>query len=57
MKLNRHGQLNRGFQDSSFPEKNWNDFILKILHWWLEALKNLAKDKKTEFHFMDGPFE
>lgn len=51
------GDIYFEFQGTSFPEKNWNDFILIILHWWLEALKKLPKDAETEFHFMDGSFE
>lgn len=47
--------IDEGF---SFPESDWNDFILIILNWWsLELIKMLTDEKiKGEFSFMDGPY-
>lgn len=45
------------FEDSFFPSENWNDFILIILDWWLNAALELIDKKTTGFLFMDGPYE
>ena len=41
-----------------FPAIGWNDFVVIILNWWLEALLALLV-RKTDlgtFQFMDGPY-
>lgn len=42
-----------------FPDEIWDDFVIIILNWWIQAayrlLKNQSKDE--ELLFMDGPFE
>lgn len=42
-----------------FPEKEWNDFTVIILGWWLEQLQELYSGNTIECHcrFMDGPFQ
>lgn len=45
------------FKDGFFPGKNWNDFILIILDWWINAVLDLSNKKNTELDFMDGPYE
>ncbi|KJS16096.1 MAG: hypothetical protein VR69_10875 [Peptococcaceae bacterium BRH_c4b] len=45
-------------EDQFFPEKNWNDFVVVILTWWLHSLKKLmlSVDRSPcDFSFMDGP--
>ena len=44
--------------EDSFPEKHWNDFVVKILSWWIESLNNfiIGVANEIEFCFMDGPF-
>lgn len=41
-----------------FPEKNWSDFPIIILDWWLDALFELWSEKKSrgECLFMDGSY-
>lgn len=41
-----------------FPERNWNDFVVVILGWWLDATTKLmaAGEGETELYFMDGPY-
>ncbi|RYE54912.1 MAG: hypothetical protein EOP48_11285 [Sphingobacteriales bacterium] len=43
----------------SFPGLGWNDFVGRILDWWLQNFSTLVKDDKVycEFLFMDGTFE
>lgn len=45
------------FEKYQFPQKEWNDFVVVILTWWLDALKNIVAKgyKAEEFRFMDGP--
>ena len=44
------------FEKGFFPGENWNDFILIILDWWINAVLDLVDKKKTELDFMDGPY-
>ncbi len=46
------------FTDDYFPEKGWNDFVVTILIWWIEAFIKLFLNEEdtVEFDFMDGPF-
>jgi len=41
-----------------FPEKDWNDFIVIILSWWVTSLIKLQSNQSIEevFNFMDGSF-
>lgn len=41
-----------------FPGRNWNDFVVVILGWWLDATTKLmaAGEGETELYFMDGPY-
>lgn len=41
-----------------FPERNWNDFVVVILGWWLDATTKLmaAGEGETDLYFMDGPY-
>jgi hypothetical protein len=42
-----------------FPDGDWNDFIVLVLRWWVQAVVRLADGStSTEaLRFMDGPFE
>lgn len=46
------------FDDFKFPEDGWNDFVLVVLTWWLNAIDNLMFSGviAEELRFMDGPF-
>ncbi len=46
------------FGEKKFPDEDWDDFIVVILNWWLEAIGsiNSVTGSKTELNFMDGPF-
>ena len=38
-----------------YPNENWNDFVVIILNWWLNAFKRLESNLFSEkFLFMDG---
>ena len=40
-----------------YPMKNWSDFGLVVLGWWIAiALKMFKGDDGGEFLFMDGPY-
>jgi len=42
-----------------FPELHWNDFVVVILIWWIEAIERIEKatvGESDEFLFMDGPY-
>ena len=42
----------------SFPSKNWTDFPVIVLGWWLSNLRPLVEGSvdKVECPFMDGPY-
>lgn len=42
-----------------FPDDLWEDFVVIILDWWVEAATLLltGSSEYEEFRFMDGPFE
>lgn len=45
--------------DEYFPEIHWNDFVVVILNWWIEAIERIEKatvGESDEFLFMDGPY-
>lgn len=45
--------------DGYFPEIHWNDFVVVILNWWIEAINRIKKaavGESDEFLFMDGPY-
>jgi hypothetical protein len=44
---------------TAFPERDWNDFPVVILGWWLRALQGLLLQttRSDAFLFMDGPYE
>ena len=41
-----------------FPEKDWNDFVVIILGWWIDSLAKLHSNQSSEeiFNFMDGSY-
>jgi len=44
--------------DFFFPEKEWNDFIVVILVWWINSINKLIKQGSgnVDLRFMDGPY-
>jgi hypothetical protein len=45
--------------DFLFPGAGWSDFVVVILGWWLEALRQMSADGTPgdgHFRFMDGPY-
>jgi hypothetical protein len=46
------------FGEKTFPEPDWNDFVIVVLCWWLEAVIQMVDGVKenAELWFMDGPF-
>ena len=46
------------FDDFQFPDKNWKDFIVVIVSWWLEVLDEILYSPigfECELDFMEGP--
>lgn len=43
---------------SEFPDPEWNDFVIIVLRWWVEAILNLASgvEVSEDLLFMDGPY-
>jgi len=43
----------------SFPDGAWNDSIIVVLSWWVQAVRRLCGGSSTSemLKFMDGPFE
>jgi hypothetical protein len=40
-----------------FPATDWNDFVVVVLNWWIEALEQVAGGAApVKFYFMDGPY-
>ncbi len=40
-----------------FPSKNWEDFPVPILAWWLAACrKHIDRATRQKLNFMDGPY-
>ncbi|MDA4848906.1 hypothetical protein [Hoeflea poritis] len=46
------------FDEHQFPEKNWSDFVIVLLGWWLTAVAKIHSNRSDAEHleFMDGPF-
>jgi hypothetical protein len=39
-----------------FPEREWSDFVVVVLGWWLRALAAAEAGEAAELSFMDGPY-
>lgn len=54
-----YGTIYLKYGEVSFPNSDWEDFVLPILNMWLESLFRLitVPKKKQIFYFMDGDFE
>lgn len=52
------GTIYINFNDTFFPEKNWNDFVIILINNWIESSYNILSGitECEEFYFMDGPF-
>ena len=48
------GTIYFDFPTLQFPERNWSDFVVVLLGWWLEATR--WPITRAELRFMDGPF-
>lgn len=44
--------------DIVFPHQEWDDFIVVILGWWIEAIQTLhnGETESAYLRFMDGPY-
>jgi hypothetical protein len=42
--------------DAVFPERDWSDFVVIILGWWLRGLAAATSGLESDLRFMDGPF-
>lgn len=45
--------------DFLFPGDGWSDFIVVILGWWLQAIRQIStmSDEGAYLQFMDGPYK
>jgi hypothetical protein len=52
------GKIHVSNTKNAFPEPEWNDFVVVILGWWLDAAAQIFDGRKRDglFQFMDGPF-
>jgi len=52
------GRVSINIDDTYFPEKDWNDFVIVILNQWASELRSFILGTSTEakFLFMEGPF-
>jgi hypothetical protein len=52
------GILYVDFGSTRFPEEGWNDFVVVVSTWWLEALAKLERgfEREVTLYFMDGPY-
>lgn len=52
------GRIHVSNARSTFPEPEWNDFVVVILGWWLDAAAQIfdGRQRDVQFQFMDGPF-
>jgi hypothetical protein len=50
------GVIYFNFDHYKFPEIGWNDFVVVILGWWLEAIKRFTRrmTETEDLRFMDG---
>ncbi|MCC6554439.1 MAG: hypothetical protein IT372_15785 [Polyangiaceae bacterium] len=58
MKGGISGSLFVEIDDTFFPARDWYDYILPVLGWWIESAMRLnMPESEAEFRFMDGPHE
>lgn len=51
------GKLHIRFGDVDFPDSDWDDFVVVVLAWWLDAVRKLIEEGVgVLLMFMDGPF-
>lgn len=52
------GVLYVDFYTTCFPGDRWDDFIVVVTTWWLEALVKLELgfEREIALYFMDGPY-
>ena len=50
------GDLFFEFDNGFFPCKDWNDFTIEVLNWWISALLELSEGKPVDCLYLDGSF-
>ena len=52
------GKISWHSKSFDFPSKDWSDFVVIILCWWLDELVEFNRHQLTmaEFWFMDGAY-
>ena len=48
------GRVHFQFAGVSVPGTGWDDFVVVILSWWVEAVR--SPERAMELRFMDGPY-
>ena len=52
-----YGRFNIEFDDFTFPDEEWTDFIYPVLNWWSnEFIKSYEQHLEMHLLFMDGEF-
>ena len=53
------GVIHLKLDEITFPESDWNDFVIVILGWWLRDIRSLIDEHSQSCicRFMDGPFQ
>jgi hypothetical protein len=57
-KVDDFGEIHIKLNNYAFPDKEWTDFGLIIIYWWMDAFLKLlsGEEKKVGCDFMDGNF-
>lgn len=51
------GRIWLEFGGHAFPSSRWDDFVVVVLGWWVEAiLRVIQKNDSVVVNFMDGPY-
>ena len=55
----KFGTIFFDIDENKFPDENWNDFVIIILSWWLNATYKLLENHSfsEDFYFMDGSYK
>jgi hypothetical protein len=52
------GEISARLGDRAFPDAQWNDFVVVIMSWWLEEMREFLTGiaATVNCRFMDGPY-
>ena len=52
------GRIHVALGDFPFPARDWNDFVVVVLGWWLESVLSIRRNgtRAVQCLFVDGPY-